>query len=123
MNINKLNIKLVPNLNNKKKYVIHIRALDQALKHGLVLEKFHRIVKLNQRVWLKTYINKNTELRKDAKNDAEKDFFKLMNSNAFNRTISKNKYLKYVMKLQFKDGVRFTENVKAVEMGQDQNHY
>ena len=32
-------LKLVPNLFHKKKYVIHITALDQALKHGLVLDK------------------------------------------------------------------------------------
>ena len=38
MNINGVE-KLIPNLFDKKKYVIHIRALDQALKHGLVLEK------------------------------------------------------------------------------------
>ena len=31
--------KLVPNLYDKEKYVIHIVTLDQALKHGLILEK------------------------------------------------------------------------------------
>ena len=36
--------KLIPNLYDKKRYVIHIRALDQALKHGLVLERIHKAI-------------------------------------------------------------------------------
>ena len=59
MKINKVE-KLVPNLYDKKKYVIHIRALDQALKHGLILEKVHRVIEFNQSAWLKPYINFNT---------------------------------------------------------------
>ena len=40
--------KLVPNLYGKQNYVIHIRALDQALKHALVLEKIHRVIEFDQ---------------------------------------------------------------------------
>ena len=47
MVINKIE-KLVPNLYDKKKYGIHIRALDQALKHGLILEKVHRDIDLTK---------------------------------------------------------------------------
>ena len=36
--------KLVPNLKNKKGYVVHIKALDQALKHGFKLKKVHRVI-------------------------------------------------------------------------------
>ena len=64
--------KLVANLHDKEEYVMHIRNLKQALNHGLVLKKFHRAI--NQRVLLKPYIDMNTELRKKAKNDFEKDF-------------------------------------------------
>ena len=71
--------KLVCNLSNKKKYVVHIRSLKQALNHGLKLKKVHRIIEFNQEAWLKSYIDMNTELRKIAKNDFEKDLFKLMN--------------------------------------------
>ena len=40
--------KLVPNLYNKKNYVIHVRALNQAIKHGLILEKIHRVIEFDQ---------------------------------------------------------------------------
>ena len=65
MKINKVE-KLVPNLYNKEKYVVHIRALNQALKHGLVLKKIHRVISFQQSAWLKVYIDKNSELRKKA---------------------------------------------------------
>ena len=75
MVINKVE-KLVPNLSNKN-YIIHIKALNQALKHGLILEKVQCMIKFNQSAWLKPYIDFNTQLRMEAKNNFEKDFFKL----------------------------------------------
>ena len=79
--------KLVCNLCDKKKYVEHIRILKQALNHGLKLKKVHRVIEFNQEVWLKKYIDINTELRKKASNDSEKDFFKLMNNAVFGKTM------------------------------------
>ena len=79
MKINKVE-KLVPNLRDKKDYIIHIQASDQALKHGLVLEHIHRAIEFNQSDWMKPYIDLNTQLRTLATNDFEKDFFKLMNN-------------------------------------------
>ena len=68
--------KLVPNLRDKKSYVVHIRALAQALKHGLILDRIHRAIEFDQSAWMKPYIDFNTQLRTKAKNDFEKDFFK-----------------------------------------------
>ena len=79
--------KLVCNLLNKKKYVVHIKSLKQALNHGLKLKKIYRIIEFNQEAWLKQYIDMNTELRKVAKNDFEKDPFKLMNNSVFGKTM------------------------------------
>ena len=86
MEINKCK-KLVCNLYNKKKYVVHINSLKQALNHGLKLKKIHRIIEFNQKVRLKPYIDMNTELRKLARNDFEKDLFKLMNNSVFGKTM------------------------------------
>ena len=58
------NEKLVGDLHDKTEYVIHIRNLKQALNHGLVLQKVHKVIKLNQNAWLKPYIDMHTDLRK-----------------------------------------------------------
>ena len=63
MTINKCK-KFVCNLYDKNNYVIHLRSLKQALDHGLILKKVHRVIKFNQEAWLTKYIDKNTELRK-----------------------------------------------------------
>ena len=86
MKINKVE-KLVPNLKDKKNYVIHIRALDQALRHWLVLERIHRAIEFNQTDWMKPCIDFNAKLRTAAINDFEKDFFKLMNNSVFGKTM------------------------------------
>ena len=112
--------KLVPNLYYKKRYVIHIRALDQALKHGLVHERIHRAIEFRQSAWMKEYIDFNTKLRTKAKNDFEKDFYKLMNNAVFGKTMenirkhrdikllnNEEAYLKAVMKPNFKSGTLF----------------
>ena len=79
--------KLVCNLYHKKNYVVHIRSLKQALNHRLILKKVHRIIQFDQEAWLKPYIDMNTELKKQAKNDFEKDFFKVMNNSVFGKAM------------------------------------
>ena len=66
--------KLAANLHDRTEYVIHIRNLKQSLNHGLVLKKVQRVIIFNQNASLKPYTDMNTNLRKRAKNDFEKDF-------------------------------------------------
>ena len=79
--------KLILNLNDKSKYVVHIRTLQFYLKHGLKLKKIHRAIKFEQKEILKPYIEFNTEKRKNARNDFEKDIFKLSNNAVFGKTM------------------------------------
>ena len=114
----------------KKRYVIHIRVLEQALKHGLVLERIHRVIEFKQSTWMKEYIDVNTKLRTAAANDFEKDFYKLMNNAVFGKATenirkhrnvklvtNREAYLKAVMKPNFKSGVRFGESLMGCELG------
>ena len=122
--------KLIPNLYNKKRYIIHIRTLDQALKHGLVLERIHIAIEFKQLAWMKEYIDFNTKLRTAATSDFEKDFHKLMNNLVFGKTMenirkhrniklvtNREAYLKAVFKPNFKSGVLFGENLMGCDMG------
>ena len=87
--------KLVCSIEDKQKYVIHIRALKQALNHGLILKDVHRVIKFNQEAWLKPYIDMNNKLRKEAKKEFEKDFFKLMNNSFFGKTMENVRKQRY----------------------------
>ena len=86
MKINKFS-KLTCTLYDKENYVVRIRALKQALNHGLILKKVQRIIEFRQVTWLKSYSDMNTKLRTEAKNEFEKDFFKLMNNSVFGKTM------------------------------------
>ena len=128
MTINKVE-KLVPNLNNKENYVIHYENLKQYEKLGLKPTKIHRGIKFEERAWLKEYIDLNTNLRTKAKNDFEKDFFKLMNNSVFGKTmenienrvdvrlVTKEKEaMKLSKKPNFESRTIFDENLIAIHM-------
>ena len=66
---------------------MHIKVVKQALNHGLVFKKVHRVIQFNQKGLLKPYIDMNTKLRKEAKNDFEKKFFRLMNNSVLGKTV------------------------------------
>ena len=79
LKVNKVD-KLIPNLRNREKYILHYKNLELYLSLGLKLVKIHRGLKFNERSWLKDYIQLNTDLRTKGKTDFEKDIFKLMNN-------------------------------------------
>ena len=79
--------KLICNIEDEEKYVMHVKVLKQALNHGLVWKKVHWVIQFNQKDWSKPYIDMNTKFRKEAKNDFEKDIFKLMNNSVFGKTM------------------------------------
>ena len=70
--------KLIPTLNDKYGYIIHYRNLQMYKSLGMVVIKTHRVLKFNQKDWLKDFVAFNTEARMSATNAHEKDFFKLM---------------------------------------------
>ena len=95
-------------IEDKEKYVVHIRALKQPLNHGLVLKRVQRVSQFNQRAWLKPYIDMNAGLRKEAKNEFEKDFFKLMNNSGFGKTmenVRNHRDIKLVTNLSYNKGL------------------
>ena len=119
--------KLIPTLSNKKNYVLHYRNLQLYLSLGLKVDKIHRVLEFKQSPWLKQYIDFNTEKRKSAKNDFEKDFFKLMNNSVFGKTMEnirkrvdvrlvtdENKLLKLASKPTYVSSKIFNENLVAV---------
>ena len=121
--------KLIPNLRNKKKYVLHNKNLIQCLDMGLKITCIHRGIKFVESEWMKPYIEKNTNLRTKAKNNFEKDFFKLMNNSVFGKTMenirnrvdvklvnTKEKFKKLVAKPNFRSRKIFSENLVSVHM-------
>ena len=77
--------KLICDWTDKKKYLIHYRMLRFYVRHGRIVEKIHEIISFKQSRWLEGYISFNTQNRNKAKNDFEKDFFKLLVNAAFGK--------------------------------------
>ena len=122
-------VKPVCSIEDKEKYVMHIIALKQPLNNGLKIKNVHRVIKFQQKAWLKPYIDMNTKLRKEAKNEFEKDFFKLMNNSVFGKTMenvrkhrdiklvtTEKRRIKLVSEPNYHTTKQFAENFIAIEM-------
>ena len=125
--------KLVCTLNDKKKYVVHYRNLQQYLSLGMKLTKVHKVLRFNQKPFLKDYIDFNTNKRANAKNDFEKDLYKLANNAVFGKTMEnvrsrinfqlvvnnekgKQRLKTLIAKPTYKLNVQFNDNIIGVEM-------
>ena len=121
--------KLIPNLRDKKRYVLHYKKLIQCLRLGMKLTHIHRGIKFKESEWMKPYIDMNTNLRAKAKNNFEKDFFKLMNNSVFGKTMenirnrvdvklinNKEKASKLIAKPNYNSCKVFSENLVAIHM-------
>ena len=120
--------KLVLNVMDKKKYVLHISALKFYFQKGLKLKKVHRAISFNQTNFLKPFSEFNTEKRKQAKTDFEKDLFKLMNNSVYGKTLENvrnhldyelvntpERFLKCVNKPTYRNRHIITEDLVGVE--------
>ena len=119
--------KLIPHLMRHENYCIHYRNLKFVKELGVKI-KVHNVVEFQQKPWLKTYIDFNTDKRKEAKNEFEKDFFKLMNNAVFGKTMEnvKNRIqlhlttqednaIKWFSKINFKTS-KSIDNLHLIEM-------
>ena len=121
--------KLIPNLRDKNKYVIHYKNLIQCLRLGMKLKRIHRGIKFVESEWMKPYINMNTQLRAKAKINFEKDHYKLMNNSVFGKTMenirnrvnvklvnNEEKARKLIAKPNYRSCKIFSENLISVHM-------
>ena len=101
--------KLVPNLMNKNNYVIHYRNLQQCLELGMKFKKIHGILKSKQSDWMKPYIDFKTEGRKESTNEADKNYFKLLNNAVYGKTMENiRKRVKIRVVKNEKDAIKYT---------------
>ncbi|XP_050062931.1 uncharacterized protein LOC126552279 [Aphis gossypii] len=122
-NVKKLLTTLLP----KKNYIVHYKNLKQAISHGLKLVKIHRAIRFSQKKWMASYIELCTKMRTEAKNEFEKEFWKLLINSVFGKCMenvrtrisiklisSEKKANKLMAKTNFKDRTIYSRNLMAI---------
>ena len=104
--------KLISNWTDKKTYLIHYRMLKFYVRHGMIVEKIHEIISFKQSKRLESCINFNTQKRNKAKNDFEKDFFKLLVNAAFGKFLE-NVGNRLELELIKKDNIKIIINQQS----------
>ena len=79
--------KIICDWTDKKKYLVHYRMLKFHVRHGMVVDKIHEIISFKQSKWLEKFIIFDTQKRNKAKNDFEKDFYKLLKNAFYGKTM------------------------------------
>ena len=111
----------------KKNYIVHYKNLKQAISHGLKVVKIHRATRFSQSKWMASYIKLCTSMRVQAKNEFEKDFWKLLINSVFGKCMdnvrprtsiklvsSEQKARKLMAKTSFKDRTIYSKNLMAI---------
>ena len=121
--------KLVSNLYDKERYIVHYRNLKFYLTQGLVLKKIHKVLSFSQDKWMKPYIDLCALQRQNAKTNFQKDFWKLMMNSVFGKSMENlrhrirlelvtdtKKALKLLSKNTYKRSIVFDDNLAAIEL-------
>ena len=119
--------KLAPNLIPKNNYVVYYRNLKYYLSQRLILKKVHKILEFKQSAWMKPYIDFNTERRKEATNEADKNLFKLLNNAVYGKTMenmrkrikirittNEKDFLKYSSRPEYNSHKKVDKNLVAI---------
>ena len=112
---------------SKKNYGVHYRNLQYYLSQGLIFKKVHRILELKQSDWMKPDIDFNTQKRKEATNEADKNLFKLLNNAVYGKTMenmrkrikirittNEKDFLKYVSRPTYIRNKKFGKNLVVI---------
>ncbi len=121
--------KLMCTFLEKKDYVLHYRNLQLYVLLGMKIKKVISGIKFKQSPFIKKYIDFNTKMRSESKNDFDSNFYKLLSNSLFGKTIERpdkrthiklvntiSSYEKYVSKLNFKSAKIINKDLVGIEM-------